>query len=168
MTTTPEDDDWAELARELGEQVQKNPGGPPPAADPFEGFAADPTGPDDGPDDPAEAVEAEAVPAEGGPGEDAGVGEGQPGTGRKRRRRRRRKKGGPTDPPAAGPDEEEAAADADPPEAEPAEAEDVEAFAGGDPEDAEEVGGELLRDLIANWNVPSWDEIVSGLHRPER
>ena len=26
----------------------------------------------------------------------------------------------------------------------------------------------VLRDLIANWNVPSWDEIIAGLYRPER
>jgi hypothetical protein len=25
---------------------------------------------------------------------------------------------------------------------------------------------EVLRELIASWNVPSWDEIVSGLYRP--
>ena len=48
-------------------------------------------------------------------------------------------------------------------------------------EEAEEVGaeavplaaeedttGDVLRDLIANWNVPSWDDIVGGLYRPER
>jgi hypothetical protein len=35
-------------------------------------------------------------------------------------------------------------------------------------EAAEEAGGELLRELIANWNVPSWDEIVSSLNRPDR
>lgn len=27
---------------------------------------------------------------------------------------------------------------------------------------------ELLRDIIKNWDVPSWDEIVSGLYRPSR
>ena len=32
----------------------------------------------------------------------------------------------------------------------------------------EDAGGELLRDLIANWDVPSWDAIVTGLYRPER
>ncbi|MDB5309955.1 MAG: hypothetical protein JWO38_4157 [Gemmataceae bacterium] len=32
----------------------------------------------------------------------------------------------------------------------------------------EDTGGEVLRDLIATWNVPSWDEIVTGLYRPER
>ena len=37
-----------------------------------------------------------------------------------------------------------------------------------DAEAAEDAGGELLRELIASWNVPSWDEIVSSLHRPDR
>jgi hypothetical protein len=32
----------------------------------------------------------------------------------------------------------------------------------------EDAGGELLRELIANWNVPSWDDVVSGLYRPDR
>ena len=25
---------------------------------------------------------------------------------------------------------------------------------------------EMTRELIANWNVPSWEELVTGLHRP--
>ena len=33
-----------------------------------------------------------------------------------------------------------------------------------DPDQAAEV----LRDILAHWNVPSWDEIVAGLYRPER
>lgn len=33
-----------------------------------------------------------------------------------------------------------------------------------DPDQAAEV----LREILAHWNVPSWDEIVAGLHRPER
>jgi len=32
----------------------------------------------------------------------------------------------------------------------------------------EDTASDVLRDLIANWNVPSWDDIVSGLYRPER
>ncbi|HSQ56260.1 MAG TPA: hypothetical protein VLM40_11015, partial [Gemmata sp.] len=35
-------------------------------------------------------------------------------------------------------------------------------------ESSEDAGGELLRDLIATWNVPSWDEIIGGLYRPDR
>ena len=32
----------------------------------------------------------------------------------------------------------------------------------------EDAGEELLRELIASWNVPSWDDVVAGLYRPER
>jgi hypothetical protein len=39
---------------------------------------------------------------------------------------------------------------------------------GGQTEADEDAGGELLRELIANWNVPSWDDVVGGLYRPER
>jgi len=125
------------------------------------------------------------VAAEGEPGE------GQPGTGRKRRRRRRRrKKGGPGEPAAgetaeAAPAEEAEAEEpvasyrgsvrtaAPRPEPEEAgfeeEAAEVGEESGGVALAAEEdTGGEMLRDLIANWNVPSWDEIVGGLYRPER
>jgi hypothetical protein len=35
-------------------------------------------------------------------------------------------------------------------------------------ESEEDAGEELLRDLIASWNVPSWDDVVGGLYRPER
>jgi len=27
---------------------------------------------------------------------------------------------------------------------------------------------EMLRDIISRWDVPSWEEIVTGLHRPNR
>jgi hypothetical protein len=37
-----------------------------------------------------------------------------------------------------------------------------------DTDSEEDAGEELLRDLIANWNVPSWDDVVGGLYRPER
>jgi len=40
---------------------------------------------------------------------------------------------------------------------------------GGGPLAAEEdTGGEVLREMIANWNVPSWDEVIGGLYRPDR
>ena len=32
----------------------------------------------------------------------------------------------------------------------------------------EEVSTEMTREMIANWNVPSWEEIVTGLYRPDR
>ena len=30
----------------------------------------------------------------------------------------------------------------------------------------EDTASEVLRDLIATWNVPAWDDIVGGLYRP--
>ncbi|HJZ56924.1 MAG TPA: hypothetical protein VKE74_18285, partial [Gemmataceae bacterium] len=115
-------------------------------------------------------------------------GEGQPGTGRKRRRRRRRrKKGGSGAPqpaaeaqePAGAIDETQEGAEEDEVTAEVTadrvsdvdeEAEEIEEVeSAGVPLAAEEdTGSEVLRDLIANWNVPSWDDIVAGLYRPER
>ena len=132
--------------------------------------------------DEGEEGDAEAPEGEGEAGGEEPPGEGQPGTGRKRRRRRRRrKKGGPGQPG------DEGAAEGEPAE-EPAGTGDFavttrvneDGFAEAE-EEAEEVGAEsvslaaeedtgtdVLRDLIATWNVPSWDEIVAGLYRPER
>ena len=115
-----------------------------------------------------------------GEGADEGSGEeGQPGTGRKRRRRRRRRKKGGTAPVAAAPEgeisggedfavtarvEDDHLVETDAEEDE-IEEEDVVTEVGAEEED---VGGEVLRELTASWNVPSWDEIVTGLYRPER
>lgn len=132
----------------------------------------------------------EAAEAEGGE-ESApdsapdGDGDGVPGTGRKRRRRRRRRRKGsaagasepetgtaPADArePESGddlaaveyPTEHDGGPDRDEPDRNEPDRNDDEREAG------EDAGGDLLRELIANWNVPSWDEIVSGLYRPER
>lgn len=122
--------------------------------------------------------EGEEGDVEGAEGEEGAPGEGQPGTGRKRRRRRRRrKKGGPAEGGAEG----APAADVEPmAEAAAGDEGDAEPEAEGDEEEAEEVGAgvglaaeedtgtDVLRDIIATWNVPSWDEIVGGLYRPER
>ncbi len=72
---------------------------------------------------------------------------------RRRRRRRRRRKGG-------GPDSGETIADP---------ADGAEAFDDGT--DAAAVEGETpadlaMRDVVANWNVPTWDELIAGLYRP--
>jgi hypothetical protein len=130
--------------------------------------------------------------SESDPNGDAASGDGQPGTGRKRRRRRRRRrKGG--QPAEAGTAEETESEKADAGEGETedsvfelvpvvAETESDEAEYGDEPGDEivedtveisaaemeEDAGGELLRELIANWNVPSWDDVVGGLYRPER
>lgn len=123
--------------------------------------------------------------AEGEGGEESPPGEGQPGTGRKRRRRRRRRKkggaeagaeGAPADAEAAGEPAGDFAATAratadgfaDDAEGEfDEEAEEVGAEAASLAAE-EDTGSDVLRDLIATWNVPSWDDIVGGLYRPER
>ena len=142
--------------------------------------------------DSDESEEGDSEPADGEPASGDGTGEdGQPGTGRKRRRRRRRrKKGGPTSPEAAaGPVEAAEVEEPDEPvvphpvitapvvtpvvaeryEPEATDTDVDEDEPGAIPLAAEEdTGGEVLRELIATWNVPAWDEIVSGLYRPER
>jgi ribonuclease E len=134
--------------------------------------------------DDGEEAEGEAAEGEAG-GEEGQPGEGPPGTGRKRRRRRRRRRKGGA-PEAGGEggtaaEAEPAGEPADDAEVPAAAAEDEFAAAGEPDEEAEEVGAEsvplaaeedtgsdVLRDLIATWNVPSWDEIVASLYRPER
>lgn len=198
---TDPDDDWGDLARELGVQKPSTP----PAA---EASAAPEPEPEPEPveeeseftdglvDEAAAAEESDGEGEEGEAGEggeaegDATVGEdGQPGTGRKRRRRRRRrKKGGPEGEAAdAGIADEpapsyQAAARAPAPVRPPAPvrvavpvaaavesddepADDEGEFGGAAPAAEEDTAGEVLRELIATWNVPSWDEIITGLHR---
>jgi ribonuclease E len=181
------DDDWSELNRELGVENASTPTdepGPPPD-DVYSLAGAAPLSDEDA-DAPAELGEGEEsdeMEVEGG-GEVASGGEGQPGTGRKRRRRRRRrKKGGAVgaDADAGGPPAEADAGGEDDgstdtysgrrsdDEGEADEDGAVEIEPDAAPLAAEEdTGGELLRDLIATWNVPSWDEIVGGLYRPDR
>lgn len=125
--------------------------------------------------------EGEASDTETGAAGEGTPEEGQPGPGRKRRRRRRRrKKGGQaagapsaeaTEPAGNGveADEEAVATHGAGDEYAEGEWEEPEEEGGVASLAAEEdTGGEVLRELIANWNVPSWDEIVSGLYRPER
>jgi ribonuclease E len=180
------DDDWSELSRELGLENASTPGDnlapTPEAAAPY---PEDETPPDMDADAAGAGEGDETEEGEAG-GDSAPDGEGQPGTGRKRRRRRRRrKKGGAAstdveavqsgevdETPVAGEDEVLAEAY---PERSPREERDADDDGAMEvePEAAplaaeEDTGGELLRDLIATWNVPSWDEIVGGLYRPDR
>ena len=178
------DDDWAELARELARDTPQ-----PPVAEQTqnEGLADTPeraTGADSTTYGMKETVEGGAEPGLDG-GAEPGTDE-QPGTGRKRRRRRRRRRRGGTeqtveagaaetdesegDEPGEGVESEQAG-DFESSEAgfsdEVEEEHDTELVA-SEVEADEDAGGELLRDLIANWNVPSWDDVVGGLYRPER
>jgi hypothetical protein len=132
-----------------------------------------------------EPEESDEESEESGAAADAPAEEGQPGTGRKRRRRRRRRKKGAAGVAAEAPPAEVAAGEGTADE-EAGEytvtarvTEDGFADAGDDAEPDEEggaahlaaeedTGSEVLRDLIANWNVPSWDDIIAGLYRPDR
>lgn len=166
MTDPFADDSWDELTRELG--VEKSEPAPEPAEeDPA--FAQDhaDSGDEDGFDAGLEP-EGDAPDGAEAPGDD------QPGTGKKRRRRRRRRRKGPGEGEGA----EAAPAEEGAPVAAAAEPEfdsEYETGPGSEAELAamplaadEDTAGEALRDLIANWNVPSWDSIITGLHRPER
>ena len=163
------DDGWDELTRELG--VEKAP----PAADSFD----DDLPPQPTEEDPAlaagdefsEGLEAEGDAPDGAePSED---GAQEPGK-KRRRRRRRRRKGGPGEEGAAEGEAETAPVAVE--EAGEYSENDYETGPGSDTDELtpvpvgaeEDTAGEVLRDLIANWNVPSWDSIITGLNRPER
>ena len=118
---------------------------------------------------------------EGELSEEGAEGDNRPGTGRKRRRRRRRKRKGAGGTAEAGAAEETEKNELVEGETEETEAEIETDYVDEAPEEVvdepneltlveseEDAGGELLRELIANWNVPSWDDVVSGLYRPER
>jgi ribonuclease E len=167
------DDDWAELARELSRDRPQTPVEPSLPVEEVSPY-------DDGLESTAAPDEGEDAPESFGDSEGEGAPDGQPGTGRKRRRRRRRRRRGgieqASDAPAEGTPETE--------KPEPVESADEEFESSeigySDEEDSEfvpvdaeadsdeDAGEELLRDLIANWNVPSWDDVVAGLYRPER
>ncbi|MFM8275037.1 MAG: hypothetical protein ACKODX_22275 [Gemmata sp.] len=178
-------DDWADLAREFAldkpaapapvdpDDREERAGAGEPHTEELEAEAAETT---DGPEEGDEAGDAS-------PGESGAECEGGTGRKRRRRRRRRRKGGAPGEAPAAGTaaagdDEGEAEGSAEEvPDVEPAaEADDFAAPAGDEGDDfepepaplaaEEDTASEALRELIATWNVPSWDSIVSGLYRP--
>jgi hypothetical protein len=169
--TGDSDDDWAELARELSRDKPQPLPEPEPPTEELGLFG-------EGAEElPATAEEQSELPDGAVEAEGEGPPDGQPGTGRKRRRRRRRRRRGGDEQPAEGTaaiGEREESEKGE--ELEPA----AEGFSEEDESDAdlvpfdeesssdEDAGEELLRDLIANWNVPSWDDVVAGLYRPER
>jgi hypothetical protein len=96
-------------------------------------------------------------------------------TRKRRRRRRRRRKGGgetaqepaptlSTNASAETPDTEELEEIGGSVSDHPTAAHTLDWNDTTDPDQAAEV----LRDILTHWNVPSWDEIVAGLYRPER
>jgi ribonuclease E len=177
-------DDWAELARELERSTPPKPATPVPVEPPIAEGAFTPT------DDAEPANDEEFADADGDESDTGTDAEGeategtdaQPGTGRKRRRRRRRRrKGGGTPaegaPATANADSAEITSETEIAEAVPVADADDYAMPDSElsdeyeqepaPRDTEEdTATEVLRELIANWNVPSWDSIVSGLYRP--
>ena len=176
-------DDWADLKNELN--LDKPPAVPP--ADMVErAIEEESLEPHHGADARAEDAaiaegETEAEASEDdfddaeeteGPAGEAGAEGEQPGTGKKRRRRRRRrrKSGAPAEgaAPVEGA-EAESAPEAEGEEEPVAEAEELSEEAESEPLPLaadEDTASEVLRELIATWNVPSWDEIVGGLYRP--
>jgi hypothetical protein len=168
------DDDWAELARELSRDKPQPLSDQPTPAEQMGVFGESPES------TPLLDEEGDELPEAAGETEAEGAPDGQPGTGRKRRRRRRRRRRGGAD--QQGDATVAAAAEGEESEAGESTEEELESSEVGysDEEEAdsdlapvevdseEDAGEELLRDLIANWNVPSWDDVVGGLYRPER
>ncbi len=184
MPDATDNDPWADLYADLG--VTEKPARPAPAPH------AEAAHPGDAADESAEGDDGdEDSDTEGGDG----VATADDGTTKKRRRRRRRGKKKPGEETAPGsegvtgdgPDENETpeyGRHAAQPTAHrsPAPVADYESDidAEGETDDAgqpaevsaeaerplEGATTEMTRELIANWNVPSWEDLVTGLHRP--
>ena len=168
MNTPDDDSPWSSLAEELG--LDSTPAKSPPANLDGEWVAVDEH--DHDMEDTVVLAELHAEPVcedseEGDEtdGPENGEAPGEAGR-RKKRRRRRKKKGGAT---TAQPGETAVATDAD-------NGEEADAYV---EEEAEEYGSvasvaqnpdesndNVMRDIVATWNVPSWEQIVTGLYRP--
>ena len=189
--TDPLDDDngWADLARELGVDNSTPTHVPSPEPQSAHASVAETW------DDESTSVEGEEVAEfadsdeasseeSGDEFEDSEDGEGasdtdtdseselpespsdesEPGGKKKRRRRRRRrKKGGAESPESVAGAEAAESEECDEEESES----DSEEWSEAEAEPVEEVAAETPYDVIANWNVPSWEEIVNGLYRPQ-
>lgn len=144
--TDPFEDGWGDLAAELGVErpkpvwSQEPPSLPDvePAPTDLSAVVFDAVLPDAAED----GNDTEVIEAP----ESAEISEGD--ADRKRRRRRRRKK---KEPIGDAPD---------------GEAENGKT--GEDVDDGITQPSELLKDIIRNWDVPGWDEIIGGLYRPHR
>ena len=158
----PDDSHWSSLAHELGLDSDPAPTPPAPQPTPLEvhppahaphADLPDAADEDDTMIEPGLNTEpvAEGNESEETTGEDGGEG----GEKRRRRRRRRRRKGGDAAAPATT---------AEGGEEQPAETEEEEAAFEDEPTEAP--AHDAMRDVVANWNVPSWDELIGGLYRP--
>ncbi len=144
MTDPFEDGGWDTLAAELGVETipAPKPEEPPPL--PPEAFEQEQ---EPAPSDITAALfQLDPLPDADEPGSDTEIIE-LGGTDEQKKRRRRRRRGKKKD---GEPGTE-------------AEAEDA-----PETEDHITQPSEMLREIIANWDVPSWDDIVGGLYRPNR
>ena len=183
MPDATDNDPWADLYADLG--VTEKPARPKSAPAPHAAAPEEYASPAD---ESAEAVESEDGDEDGDEEAGEGVATADDGTPKTRRRRRRRGKKKPGDE-ATGEAAADTADDTETPEygrhaAAPVPARQPVAVAAyeddaeGDDEAApaevsaeaerplEGATTEMTRELIANWNVPSWEELVTGLHRP--
>ncbi len=186
MPDATDNDPWADLYADLG--VTEKPARPAPAPH------AEAAHPGDTADESAEGDDGdEDSDTEGGDGV-ATADDGTTKKRRRRRRRGKKKPGEETAPgsegagqPGDGPDENETPeygrhAAQPTPHRSPAPVADYESDidAESETDDAgqpaevsaeaerplEGATTEMTRELIANWNVPSWEDLVTGLHRP--
>jgi len=165
------DEGWADLARELGlESPSELPASPPPPIEavrlPFptqnvERYEPeDDSGFGDFPEDDSAELDSDSE-SEADEGEESTTPEGDEAPKKKKRRRRRRKKRTGTEigqaPQSLAENETEQDDGEDDSEADDDSEEEVEETA---PVEADRGW--------ANWDVPSWESIVLGLHRPTR
>ncbi len=180
---TDPDDGWADLARELGLEQTARPHAPAAEAEAEPDAEGDPLFPPaDGQSDLFQEYEPDADggdadsddgPDEGAEGEPTGE-PGEEGPKKKRRRRRRRKKKGGeageagevAAPTAAGEQDEDDESEGEADESAEDETEEDAEPARRAPVDDGGPTVEASRELIANWDVPSWEQIVAGLYRP--
>ena len=181
-----DNDPWADLYKDLGVEGNEKPKATVAAhskpAPMQEVESTEEVHAEEGIDgDDADDADGEYESDEAGEGDATGEGGGtedEPGTKKRRRRRRRRNKKKPgTDTPGEVAEGEVTLVATRAPVAIMPEAD-----AEGEFEDeyveeevaetvtssVEEVSTEMTREMIANWNVPSWEEIVTGLYRPDR
>jgi hypothetical protein len=164
MTDSSENDPWADLYADLGVTEKPATKSNHATPEPIDFINADDEE-DDGDD-----TEVEGMVLGEGESED------EPGTKKRRRRRRRRSKKKPEGTLNADGTTTEANEDAGEPTL-TSEADEETSIDDSAYEDEEEPAktlepvlegatNEMTRELIANWNVPSWEEIVTSLYRP--
>ena len=181
-----DNDPWADLYKDLGVEGNEKPKpkvaahskpAPLPEVEYTEEVLVEEGIDGDEADDPEGEYESDEAGEGDVPGEGSGS-EDEPGTKKRRRRRRRRSKKKPgTDAPGDATEGEVTPIATRAPVAIMPDAETEGEFEDEYVEEevaetvdssVEEVSTEMTREMIANWNVPSWEEIVTGLYRPER